>query len=164
MLLGAGDTHHPDGLVHGERHAPDGRLMHGPVVLVCPGAVREQSRDARLHLTACVVMVPPCHRRDPLRELVRSLGQVLADIVENLPTVMTARPDPRGRGVRRLDGVPDVLAISFGNFCEQRPGRTQDLSAVALVGADLCAADEELVGAVDGREVGWRNPDCGMRN
>src|SRR5207248_7638190 len=49
MLLGAGDPHHAYGLVHGQRDAPDRRLMHRAVVLVGPRSVREQPRDRGLH-------------------------------------------------------------------------------------------------------------------
>src|SRR5206468_12686193 len=53
---------------------------------------------------------------------------------------------------------PNVLAIPLGHLRNEITRRTQDLAAVALIGANLRAADEELVRPVDGREgVGTRS-------
>src|SRR5205807_9473622 len=81
---------------------------------------------------------------------------------------VAARMRPRGRRVRRLDRVTDVLAVPFGDFREQRPRWRQDLAAVALIRAHLGAADEELVGAVNGgkgeRGMGNGGPCCALRS
>jgi len=44
------------------------------------------------------------------------LRQVLGQVVENLPAVVAAGLRPGFRGVRRFDGVPDILAVSLGDL------------------------------------------------
>src|SRR5207247_6007698 len=68
--------------------------------------------------------------------------------------VVPARPRPRGRGMGRLYRVPDVLAIPLRDLGEERARRAQDLPAIALVGTDLLASDEEFVSPINGRERG----------
>ena len=121
LRFGAGDADHADGLVHGERHAPNRGLVDGPVVLVRPGGVGEEARDARVHFAACVAQIASRHPRDPLREFVGTLRQVLGEIVQDLAAIVAARLRPTVRGVRRLDRIADVLAVPLGDLGEQRP-------------------------------------------
>ena len=128
--------------------------MHRSVIFVRPGAVREQPRDARLHFTAGVTRVASGHGSQALPELVGALREVLGHVVENLSAVVPARPRPRGRGMGCLYRVPDVLAIPLRDLGEERARRAQDLPAIALVGTDLLASDEEFVSPINGRERG----------
>src|SRR5213078_2552112 len=141
------------GLVHGQGDAPDRRLMYRPVVLIGPRGVGKEPRDARVHFTAPIGHVVARHRGDPLCEFLGTLRQVLGHVVQHLSAIVAARLRPSVGGVRRFHGVPNVFAVPFGDFGEESTRRSQDFSTVALIGAHLCAADEQLVGAVDGRDA-----------
>jgi len=53
--------------------------------------------------------------------------------------------------VRRLHRVADILPVPLGYFADQRAAGAADPACIALVGADLLAADVELIGPVDRR-------------
>ena len=125
------------------------------VVLVGPGRVRGQPRDGRVDLAPRVGGGAAGHGVDPGRELVGTGGEILGDVVENLPTEVAARPRPAGSGVRGLDGVADVLAVAFADFADEAAVGSDNATRVPLVGADLLAADEQFGRPVDGGNGDW---------
>src|SRR6266576_1631995 len=70
---------------------------------------------------ASVAQIATRHPRDPLREFVGTLRQVLGEIVQDLAAIVAARLRPTVRGVRRLDRIADVLAVPLRDLGEQRP-------------------------------------------
>src|SRR5882762_1181305 len=118
--------------------------MDGAVPFVRPGGVGEQPHHARIDLGPS----------DSRGELVGTRREILSDEIEDLRAHMTAAPSPSFGRVCRLDGIAHVLAIALGDFAQHPAIGPEDLATVTLIGARLFAADEELVGAVDGRERG----------
>src|SRR5438034_10647558 len=76
---------------------------------------------SRVHFAAGVAEIATRHPRDPLREFVGTLRQVLGEIVQDLAAIVAARLRPTVRGVRRLDRIADVLAVPLRDLGEQRP-------------------------------------------
>src|SRR5581483_3515111 len=124
-------------------------IVHRAVVLVGPRGVAEQPGNARLDLAPGGGLVPAREGREPRRELVRALREVLGEIVEHLRAGVAARARPGGGRVGRFDRVADVLAVPQGHFAERRPVGRRDPARVGRIGPHLPPADEQLVRAID---------------
>src|SRR5256885_1317852 len=83
-------------------------------------------------------------------------------------TTMTVFPTASAGATKETkpsNGNSSVLAIAMGDLAQHPAIGSEDLATIPLVGARLLAADEELVGAVDGRDgAGTRKWELGTRN
>ena len=86
--------------------------------------------------------------------LVASLRQVLAHVVENLGTVVCGALAPVRGFACRLDGVANILAIAERNFAQRFAVSAAHLHGVAGIRPCLLASDVELYSAIDGRDGG----------
>src|SRR2546428_477723 len=106
----------------------------------------------------------PCRRAPSVRKLLGPGGEMLGDELQNLRAGMSAASSPPFSRVRRFDGVADVLAIPLADLAQHTTIGPSDLARVALAGAHLLAADEQLVRSVDRRQsLGKRDRGNGKR-
>ena len=110
--------------------------MHLAIVLVGVRGGPEQPLDRQLDLRGGIAR---CEQpaAQPVRELLRTCGEVLCDVVENLSAVLRGSARPSTRCMRGLDRVADVLAVAMRDLADHGPVGTLHVEAVPLIRTHL---------------------------
>ncbi len=154
IVVRADDPDHADRFVGPNGHTAQRRFLHRPTEFVSPGRVSEQPRYRLLDLGFRRLSRTSGHCFDALSELVDPRRKVLGDVVENLRAVKrrTRRPaisGPHpGDGVRGLDRIADVFAVSIADLPHERPIRPDHRAGVVAVGTFLLPANVHLGRAI----------------
>src|SRR6185503_19389740 len=106
--------------------------------------VGEEPRHARVHFLSTA--------RNARGEFVGARREILGDVIQDLGAHVSGAAPPGVRGVRRFDGVADVLTIAFRDFAQHASVGPVDLATVPLVRSSLLPSDEKFVCPINGRE------------